>query len=77
MNTPVLYSCARMGQEFRDGNYIDKIEQLAYTEANIMATDDLRAERLKKLELMRQAEVEPYPAESERNQSLVALLMIQ
>ena len=31
-----------------------------------MATDDLRSERLKKLELMQQAGIDPYPAEADR-----------
>ncbi len=39
-----------------------------------MATEDLRAERLKKLELMQQAGVDPYPAESERTHENAAFL---
>ncbi|MFZ2501020.1 MAG: lysine--tRNA ligase [Minisyncoccia bacterium] len=39
-----------------------------------MATDDLRSERLKKLELMQQAGIDPYPAESDRTHDNVAFL---
>ncbi len=39
-----------------------------------MATDDLRSERLKKLELMQQAGIDPYPAESDRTHDNIAFL---
>lgn len=39
-----------------------------------MATDDLRSERLRKLESMRQTGVDPYPAESNRTHDNITFL---